>query len=139
MLTSGAGKSTLSEMAAMSGFEVISDDLNAVEFDGRQPRIRKLPFTGTFAASTCRRESYPLGGIFRLEKAGSNSIRYPGTAESVASMMVCAPYVNVSAAILGQLQDRLMQFFDCSKPGILEFTNGGEFPEIANLLRLTDA
>ena len=136
---SGAGKSTLSEMAAKAGFEVISDDLNAVQFCGRRAQVRKLPFTGTFAESTCSQEIYPLRGIFRLEKARLNSTRQPGMAVSLASLLSCTPFVNASTAVLDQLQNRLLQLYDHVEPGILSFSKTSDFNEIANLLESPNA
>lgn len=131
---SGAGKSTLAEMAARAGYEIMSDDLNAVQFYGQHAQVRKLPFTGTFSESTCKQETYPLRGIFKLEKASFNLIRPQSAAVSLAALLACAPYVNASAAMLDQLQNRLLQLVNYAQPAVLSFSNTSDFNEIANLL-----
>lgn len=131
---SGAGKSTISEMAANAGFEVISDDLNAVFLTGNGASVRKLPFTGTFSESTCKKESYPLKAIFTLRKGISNETRPVGRTQSLASLIVCSPFVNANGFMLEALQDRLLQLLGRIPVGELVFTKDNGFDEISKLL-----
>ncbi len=88
---SGAGKSTISHAAHAAGRSVVSDDLNVVTPDLR------LGGRAFFSEIGDRREgSYPLFGIYRLEKGHQDALRPMGEGEALASLVACAPFVNHS-------------------------------------------
>jgi hypothetical protein len=131
---SGAGKSTLSEMAVKAGCEVISDDLNAVLFSGNEIRVSKLPFTGTFSGAACKRESYPLQGIFALKQGQSNSTRDLSPGRSLASLLVCSPFVNNNGYMMDRLQEKLLVLSGIIPIRELGFSKDRGFDEIITLL-----
>lgn len=101
---SGAGKSTVSRMALERGLTVLSDDLNALMPGGT---LAALPFTGDLDSRGPG--TYPLRGLFRLEKDTEDGLRPLGRAETAACLLACSPYVNVDparhAAVLSTLLD----------------------------------
>jgi hypothetical protein len=131
---SGTGKSTLSQMADEAGYAVISDDLNAVSITAEGARVSQLPFTGSFSDSACQQGDYALAGIFVLEKSAGNAIRHLGLAESLASLMVCSPFVNANQNLLDLLQDRLLSLVSTVPARALQFTRQANFHDIAQLL-----
>lgn len=70
---SGAGKSTLSRLAAAAGCEVLSDEINLLRPEKGRFRAYGSPFWGEMCANG-RPGSWPLGGVFLLEKARNNSV-----------------------------------------------------------------
>ena len=132
---SEAGKSTLSEMAYAAGCEVISDDLNAVLLSADGIRVRKLPFTGTFSGSNSKRQSYPLGGLYKLRKSEANEVSGMDRVSSLVSIMACCPFVNSNEFMLDRLQGRIADLLGLVDGGILDFSKTNGFDEIASLLK----
>ena len=106
---SGAGKTTLSRLAQESGRTVLSDDMNAIcpSEDGAL-RIEKLPFAGDLGRRPGPRSSYPLASLNRLRQ-GSNRVRPMATAEAVAALIACCPFVNCDPHRLDTLMGNLRE------------------------------
>lgn len=99
---SGAGKSTISHAARAAGRFVVSDDLNVVSSDLR------LGGSSFFSEIGARGEgSYPLAGIYRLEKGSEDALRPMGAGEALASLIACAPFVNHSRFLAHRLWTNL--------------------------------
>jgi hypothetical protein len=99
---SGAGKSTISRAAQASGRSVVSDDLNVVTSE------LSLGGSSFFSEIGARREgSYPLAGIYRLEKGSEDALRPMGEGEALASLIACAPFVNHSRFLAHRLWTNL--------------------------------
>jgi hypothetical protein len=99
---SGAGKSTISHAAHSTGRTVVSDDLNVVTPEGA------LGGSSFFSEIGARREgTFPLRGIYRLEKGREDALRPMGEAEALASLIACAPFVNHSRFLAHQLWSNL--------------------------------
>jgi hypothetical protein len=99
---SGAGKSTVSHAAQSQGRSVVSDDLNVVT-----PAFL-LGGSSFFSEIGTRREgTYPLRGIYRLEKGTEDALRPMGAGEALASLIACAPFVNHSRFLAPRLWGNL--------------------------------
>ena len=91
---SGAGKSTTSKLALEAGWEVLSDDLNALKPEGTAWTVEKVPFAGDLGSTTTGARSYPLDGVFLLEKADRHGIVETSKAILLARLLSCAPLLN---------------------------------------------
>lgn len=93
---SGAGKSTLGSFVVGAGYEPLSDDLNLVELpDGQGVFIQAFPWSGDHGPRRFHDiPSYPLAGIFRLEKGDRHEVLPLRPAQAVAGLASCSPFVN---------------------------------------------
>ena len=106
---SGAGKSTLGSFVVGAGYSPLSDDLNLVEMpDGGGVFIQPFPWAGDHGPRRWHDLlSYPLGGIFRLEKGERHEVAPLRPAQAVAGLASCSPFVNAEPGRYGQLLDSL--------------------------------
>ena len=119
---SGAGKSTISHSAQAAGRSVISDDLNVVTSG------HTLGGSSFFSEIGARREgSYPLRGIYRLEKGTEDALRPMGEGEALASLIACAPYVNHSRFLAHRLWANLAGLVAGTPAQVLTFRREGTF------------
>ncbi len=91
---SGAGKTTASRLCLAAGGTVLSDDLNAVLFDEKEARLRKLPFTGDLGDRAGGPESVPLRAVLRLAQGTEEGLRPLSPAAALAGLVAAAPFVN---------------------------------------------
>lgn len=91
---SGAGKSTSARLALSAGWEVLSDDMNALLPDRQGWRVEKLPFAGDLGQTPTRGRAYPVAGVHWLEQAPAHAVRPFSAATALARLLVCAPVVN---------------------------------------------
>jgi len=105
---SGAGKSTLSRRAVEAGWQLLSDDLNAVTLEGDRIFVQQVPFTGIFDSPAQVTGQFPLAQIFLLEQHPTNSIGCMMAGRAMASLIVCSPFVNVDPFRRDMLQDVLL-------------------------------
>jgi hypothetical protein len=124
---SGAGKTTLSRLAQARGRRILSDDLNALERDGSQIRVSRIPFAGDLAAEPRGPETHALRGLCRLEQASANAVRSLPAGEAVASLLACAPFVNHDPHRLGALTEALAQLVELAPTRVLAFALDGDF------------
>jgi hypothetical protein len=119
---SGAGKSTVARAASSTGRHVASDDLNLV---GPDLALWGSPFLGDLGA----REdgSYPLLGIYRLEKGEEDSLRSLGKAEALATLLACSPYVNRSPFLADRLCSNLLALVESVPVYALTFRREARF------------
>lgn len=117
---SGAGKSTLSKLAAGSGCEVISDEVNLLRPRGKGFRVHGSPFWGEMRADG-RPGSWPLGGIYLLKKSRENRVTACGKSEALRLLLRCllnfekgpeisALVLNSAAALLGKTSFARLEF-----------------------------
>ncbi|MGD9641911.1 MAG: hypothetical protein AB7V08_04135 [Elusimicrobiales bacterium] len=117
---SGAGKSTLAKIAAGAGLEVISDEINLLRPRGKGFRVYGSPFWGEMRCEG-RPGSWPLGGIYLLEKAGANRLVPCGKSEALKLLLRCllnfekgpdisALVLNNAAALLGGTSFTRLEF-----------------------------
>jgi len=119
---SGAGKSTISHAAQSAGRSVVSDDLNVVTSEFA------LGGSSFFSEIGTRREgSYPLRGIYRLEKGTEDALRPMGQGEALASLIACAPFVNHSRFLTHRLWANLAALVARTPTHVLTFRREGSF------------
>lgn len=106
---SGAGKSTLGSFVVGAGYAALSDDLNLVEMpDDQDVFIQAFPWAGDHGPRRFHDiPSYPLGGIFRLEKGDRHEVLPLSQAQAVAGLASCSPFVNAEPGRYEQLLDSL--------------------------------
>lgn len=117
---SGAGKSTLSKLAAGSGCEVISDEINLLRREGGRYTVHGSPFWGEMRADG-RPGSWPLGGIYLLKKSRGNRVAPCGGSEALKLLLRCllnfekgrdisSLVLNNAAALLGKISFASLEF-----------------------------
>lgn len=123
---SGAGKSTFSRLAFEAGWEVLSDDLNAVLPDGEGNWwVERLPFAGDLGQTPIRGSSYPLAGIYKLRQSDSNNAHRLSKAQALAIALSCSPVVNEDPYRTDLLIDTLGMLVSSTDCGTIEFTIDG--------------
>jgi hypothetical protein len=119
---SGAGKSTLARASEGAGRLVVSDDLNVVTSG------LTLGGSSFFSELGTRREgSYPLRGIYRLEKGPEDALRPMGAGEALASLIACAPFVNHSRFLAHRLWANVAGLVARVPAHVLTFRREGTF------------
>lgn len=123
---SGAGKSTVSRLGRDAGRTVLSDDLNPILPAGESGvDVVGSPFLGDLGARTPAR--HPLSGIYRLEQGVGDAVRPMRAAESLASLIACAPYVNFDPHRRETLCSNLVSLSTRLSAHVLTFRREGTF------------
>ncbi len=122
---SGAGKTTFSRMALAAGWEVLSDDMNAVRQEGGRWVVEKLPFAGDLGQTPCRSNRYPLAGVFRLNKSDNNRLSPWSRGQAVAKALTCSPVVNDDPYRTEPLLNALETMMASIPTRLLEFSLDG--------------
>ena len=91
---SGAGKSTSSRVALEAGWEVLSDDMNALLPAPDRWHVRKLPFAGDLGQTPTSGRSYAVAGLLWLEQDTTHAVRPMPESVALARLLSCAPIVN---------------------------------------------
>jgi hypothetical protein len=91
---SGAGKTTSARLCQEQGGTVLSDDLNALRWEGSQVEVEKLPFTGDLGETGTLAGHWPLAAILRLVKGEENGVRPLSHAAGIAALLAASPFVN---------------------------------------------
>jgi hypothetical protein len=127
---SGAGKTTVARLGLARGAEVLSDDLNAllVASDGGCV-VLKLPFTGDLGERRALRPPVLLGGLLRLAQDTADALAPLSRAETLASLLACAPFVNADPYRRERLEAVLLALAAAAAPRAftLRFSLGGGF------------
>lgn len=118
---SGAGKSTLSKLAAAAGAEVISDEINLLRPVKGGFRVYGSPFWGEMRADG-RQGSWPLGGIFLLEKAKANGVVPCSKAEALKLLLRCLLNFDKSPAAGETVMKNAVRLLGAAVFKRLEFT-----------------
>lgn len=119
---SGAGKSTVARLARTTERLVVSDDLNAVTPDFALAGSSFFSEIGSKVAG-----SYPLRGIYRLQKGDEDALRRMGEGETIASLIACAPFVNHSRFLAHRLWSNLSALSKRAPAHVLTFRRQGTF------------
>jgi hypothetical protein len=122
---SGAGKTTFSRMALQCGWDVLSDDMNAVCLKDNRCYVEKLPFAGGLGQTPSRGKVYPLAGIFTLQKSGNNRLHGLTTCQALAKTFCCAPVINGDPYRLDLLLSSLETLLHAVPAARLEFSLDG--------------
>ena len=91
---SGAGKSTSSRVALDAGWEVLSDDMNALLPAPDRWHVRKLPFAGDLGQTPTSGRAYAVSSLLWLEQATSHAVHPMPESVALARLLTCAPIVN---------------------------------------------
>jgi len=118
---SGAGKSTLAKLAAGSGLEVISDEINLLSLEGGRRVVYGSPFWGEMRCEG-RPGRWPLGGIYLLGKARINSAAACGGSEALRSLLRCQLNFEKGPGTAGLLLGNAARLLACTKFGRLKFS-----------------
>ncbi|MDO8806178.1 MAG: hypothetical protein Q7R35_17315 [Elusimicrobiota bacterium] len=130
---SGAGKSTLAKLAAQGlaphfgrlrkkcGAEVISDEINLVRFEKGRFRVYGSPFWGEMRADG-RQGSWPLGGIYLLNKAKLNKVRACTKGEALKLLLRCLVNFDKNPGTSTLIMGNAVQLISKAKFARLEFS-----------------
>lgn len=118
---SGAGKSTSSRLALNAGWEVLSDDMNALLPDPGGWRVEKLPFAGDLGQTPSRSRAYPIAGLYWLQQATTHAVRPLSGSLALARLLVCAPVVNEDPYRVDGLLRNLTGLLAQVRAGTLDF------------------
>ncbi len=125
--SSGAGKSTLARLSLETGRAVLSDDLNALRRSNGQTVVEQIPFTGDLEWSAAPGTIYPLQAAYYLRKGIEHQLEDLGSAEALASLIACAPYVNNDPYRAGELFSNLKSLIRELSVRSLTFTRDSGF------------
>lgn len=127
---SGAGKSTLSKLAAATGGEVISDEINLLRFEKGRFRAYGSPFWGEMRADG-RPGSWPLGGIHLLGKARKNSLSACQGGEALKLLLRCLVNFDKSPEAGGLALENASRLLAKAKFSRLDFSKAdGSFLDL---------
>jgi hypothetical protein len=104
---SGAGKSTISRLGLDMGYEVLSDDLNALRISANQVIVDKLPFAGDLGQNATLQGTYPVRSLCRLHKGPEPALENLRPAAALAALSASAPFVNRNPFRQNELIDKL--------------------------------
>jgi hypothetical protein len=121
---SGAGKSTLSKLAASSGAEVISDEINLLRAEGGGFRVYGSPFWGEMR-SDGRQGNWPLGGIYLLGKAKVNALSPATGGEALKRLLRCLVNFDKSPEAAGLALKNASRLLARVKFSRLKFSKDG--------------
>jgi hypothetical protein len=136
---SGAGKTTVARLGLARGAEVLSDDLNALLAAGTGDGgcvVLKLPFTGDLGERRALRPPVPLGGLLRLAQDTADALAPLSRAETLASLLACAPFVNADPHRRERLEEVLLALAAAPRAFTLRFSLGGGFWSIIDRIKL---
>ncbi len=118
---SGAGKSTSSRLALNAGWEVLSDDINALLPDPGGWRVEKLPFAGDLGQTPSRGRAYPIAGLHWLQQATTHAVRPLSASLALARLLACSPVVNDDPYRVDDLLSNLTGLLAHASVGTLDF------------------
>lgn len=124
---SGAGKSTSSRLALDAGWEVLSDDLNALLCDQGGWRVEKLPFSGDLGQTPTRGRTYPIAGLYWLRHTSAHAVRPMLEALALARLLACTPIVNEDPYRVGDALRNLKSLVTCAGARALDFAPDAGF------------
>jgi hypothetical protein len=114
----GRGKTSLSRIGLDAGWQVLSDDLNALALgETGELTVVKMPFAGELGRTQSRVGSYPLSDLVLLDDDADGSARLdPG--KTTAALLSCCPFLNTDPHRLGRLMDLLTSLAEvrCLRP-----------------------
>ncbi len=123
---SGAGKSTISRMSVQQGYEVLSDDLNAVIVENGRAEVWPVPFAGDLRVGGSGTSPVPLHAVLRLHKANRDELEPLSPAQATAAMLASCPFVNTDPHRCGALQSTITDIVSSSPVGLLRFMLHGQ-------------
>ncbi len=127
---SGAGKTTVARLCLDAGYEVLSDDINAVlpTDDPFCATTVPLPFAGDLAAVGKGARSYPVRAIHRLVQSETHGRRALTKAAGIGALLASAPFVNADPHVMDALWCNLTRLSPLADE--LAFRMDAEFLEL---------
>lgn len=92
---SGSGKTTTARLSP--GLAILSDDLVIVKIEDGGVRVYGVPFRGDFAEAPRVNRRADLRGLFTLVKAAEHAVCQVESAEAIARLLSCVPFVMTDA------------------------------------------
>jgi len=130
---SGAGKTTLARLAQGAGWDVLSDDMNAVLPATDGWTVEQMPFSGDLGQTASRRASYSLAAVLRLCQGPEHRLTSIARAELAGLLVACSPFVNADSERIDRLFDNVRDLGESVTGGALYFRKDG--PGFVGLLR----
>ncbi len=128
---SGAGKTTLSRLAQGAGAKVLSDDINVIIPENGGYVALPVPFAGELgAASEATTGCFPLAGMHIIEKGAPLRIKSMSSAQCLAKLLVCTPFVNEDPFRLDRVMDTVTDLSHSYVGGVLRFGPEDTFESI---------
>lgn len=127
---SGAGKSTMSRMCLAAGYEVLSDDMNAVLPSGHGYVVEKLPFAGDLGQTATAKGRYPLKSLYWLQQSGGDRVEDMRPARAAARLVACSAFVNGDPNRVDRLTGNLENIVRGIPCRELHFRKGGSAPAL---------
>lgn len=122
---SGAGKSTSSRLALEAGWEVLSDDMNALlplpDSSGGGWQVERLPFAGDLGQAPAPRRAYPLAGLHWLRQAPTPALTPMSRAQALGRLLACTPILNEDPYRVDLALANLTTLTAWRAPDILDF------------------
>jgi hypothetical protein len=129
---SGAGKSTLCSLADGRGLQVLSDELNALGFDGDRLTIHAMPFAGDFGGVPAPRSKYPLTALLGLQQSEKASLQPCSRAQALSRIVAACPYINTDEELSEGLWAIAAQIVEAAPLQILSFPKNQSFWSVLN-------
>ncbi|QQR88812.1 MAG: hypothetical protein IPJ88_11295 [Myxococcales bacterium] len=104
---SGAGKSTLCGISEKQGYNILSDELNALLPSRDGWTVCPLPFAGDFGRTIAEDRARPLKGIYRIIQDPDGFLSAMPRGQALATLVAASPYVNHDQTILDRLIENL--------------------------------
>lgn len=124
---SGAGKSTSSRLALESGWEVLSDDMNALMPHGTVWRVERLPFAGDLGQHPAPRRAFTLAGIHWLRQAPTPALTPLSRGQALGRLLACTPILNEDPHRVAEALTNLTNLVAWRTPDILDFAPDPSF------------
>ncbi len=119
---SGVGKTTLARSAREQGFELLSDDLNAVVARGDGLALVRMPFSGELRHPPAPATEVPLTAAAALVQAESVDWKPLTSGRAMAALASSCPFLNRDPHRLPSLLDTLRAMADRVPIGELSMT-----------------
>ncbi len=124
---SGAGKSTVAQWALERLFLVLSDDINLLTAETNDVLVARSPFKCMVEEACVPNETYPLRGVYLLEKGACNAVRSTSTAEAVSALVTQSPFTNHDRYRVDDVINNLIEIVRAVPVRVLTFNRGGDF------------
>jgi len=93
--TSGSGKTTATRLS--TNYTILSDDILIVKPVNGSFQAFGVPFRGEFMDAPRANTRAPLAGLYRLRKATEHRVQPMPTAQAVAELASCVPFVVIDS------------------------------------------
>lgn len=127
---SDAGKSTIAKLGENAGLTILSDDMNAIILRDGRYLTEQLPFAGEHGQTALTKGKFPVQAVYYLQKSQHNALEETPTAQRLAELMVCSPFINVDPYRYAALAQNLAALREQIGGGRLKFRRDGGFQQL---------